>query len=94
MQTCYYIAVGNVVQRHIYMITEQSIPRANTVLFYSDRDYSTLTWSYAEPRVLTNIHINPIPFDYPTDPNATFHCLDIQVYSTKGYMICIGYLYP
>ena len=59
--------------------TEQSIPRANTVLFYSDRDFSTLTWSYAEPRVLTNIHINPIPFDYPTDPSATFHSLDIEV---------------
>ena len=62
-----------------FIFSDQKLAPSETVLFYSDRDFSTLTWSYTEPRVLTNMHINPIPFDYPADPNASFHYQDIQV---------------
>ncbi|TRZ13124.1 hypothetical protein HGM15179_013988, partial [Zosterops borbonicus] len=51
----------------------QKLPSAYEVVFYNETEDSPgmMLWRYAEPRVLTLVRINPVPFNTTEDPDIS-----------------------
>ncbi len=51
----------------IFIVDMDMLPSVGEILFNTDhRDgQATMAWSYKDPRVITNIHATPLPFNTP-----------------------------
>lgn len=55
------------------MTEAQKLPGAYEVVFYNETEDSPgmMLWRYPEPRVLTLVRINPVPFNTTEDPDIS-----------------------
>lgn len=55
------------------MTEAQKLPNAYEVVFYNETEDSPgmMLWRYPEPRVLTLVKINPVPFNTTEDPDIS-----------------------
>lgn len=55
------------------LIEAQKLPNAYEVVFYNETEDNPgmMLWRYPEPRVLTLVRINPVPFNTTEDPDIS-----------------------
>lgn len=76
-----------------FHLTEaQKLPSAYEVVFYNETEDSPgmMLWRYPEPRVLTLVRINPVPFNTTEDPDiSTADLGDVLQVGNESFLLSL-----
>lgn len=74
------------------MTEAQKLPGAYEVVFYNETEDSPgmMLWRYPEPRVLTLVRINPVPFNTTEDPDiSTADLGDVLQVGNESFLLSL-----